>query len=137
MTTYERGYGGLTLNAQQLADLKTIYDATLAAFNAGGRSQVGLGFQIYTALLQDISAQPGLHGVHTPRPGVDPAVFNWISAAQYINGGAGLAADFIAEYTIDQYDLREGTSADAVAKAQEASNQQLLQEFCYCRWTGK
>jgi hypothetical protein len=45
-----------------------------------------------------------------PSPGVDPAVWLWISGARNVNSDSGAFADYIREYTAEQYLLRTGQS---------------------------
>jgi hypothetical protein len=132
MTTYQRGNGwpGHGLSQQQMDALQALYTQQSKTFD-NSPAQAGLGTPLYQLLLSYISQTYVVEGVTytVPLPGVDQSVFNWIYAAQFINAQDGFAAQFIAQYTIDQKILRGGPGATTFDNlsvpegAQEASNQ--------------
>ena len=62
MTTYQRGYGGITLLSDQISYLRTLLIQTQDDF-ASNPSQLGLGGTLYQALLSDISDPVSVLGV--------------------------------------------------------------------------
>jgi hypothetical protein len=136
MTTYQRGDGWVldgvvqSLDQQQIDALQDLLKKQENYSNDNHQAAVGLGTPLYQLLLSYISqvSSVGDQLILEPLPGVDPAVFNWISNAVSINHQDGFAADFIAQYTIDQKFLRDGPTAtvqglSVVAGAQKASNE--------------
>ncbi|MCK1540945.1 hypothetical protein IVB12_02790 [Bradyrhizobium sp. 179] len=129
MTTYSYGSGwnleGIVqrLTSDELDSLQALLSQQAAIYSQNN-SQAGLGAPLYKALLGFISDKTIVNGkeVLTPKAGVDQGVFNWISNAININSQRGFAADFIATYTIEQKELRDGQTDDVDGLAQKASN---------------
>ncbi|WP_354135997.1 hypothetical protein [Bradyrhizobium sp. LB11.1] len=62
----------------------------------------------------------------SPSSGVDPAVWLWVSGARYVNSATGAFANYIRQYTAEQYFLRTGEALDISTnpsgELQKASN---------------
>lgn len=123
--TYERGNGGFTLSQAQQNELNALLIEKDSAFE-GNASQVGLGVDLYVMLLGFISDTDPATGKLVPKDGVDPLVWRWIDGARRVNSGDGFFADFIREYTKEQYRIRGGAPASAEALNQRASNRIAL-----------
>jgi len=134
--SYQRGNGGITLTAAQIAQLEALRTTQQAKFNAQ-HDALGLGTPMYQLLLSFISDEQvatiqrvdefGIpHDVQVtvqvPKAGVDPVVWRWIDGATKVNSGDGFFADFIRDYTKIQYGLRGGDASLAEALNQTASN---------------
>ncbi|WP_284733868.1 MULTISPECIES: calcium-binding protein [unclassified Dyella] len=134
--SYQRGNGGITLTAAQLAQLEALRSTQQGKFDAN-HAALALGTPMYELLLSFISDEQvttetrhdefGVpYQVQTvtrvPMAGVDPVVWRWIDGATKVNSGTGFFADFIRDYTKIQYGLRGGDAAQAEALNQTASN---------------
>ena len=132
-TNYVRGDGGVTLTAQQQAQLNLLFQ-TQQQLASGNPAAEGLGTPLYELILSFISStQVVTHHdefgvqyeetIRIPGPGVDPIVWRWIDGASKVNSGEGFFADFIREYTMIQYGIRGGDPAAAEILNQKASNE--------------
>ena len=109
-TNYVRGDGGVTLTAQQQAQLNLLFQ-TQQQLASGNPAAEGLGTPLYELILSFISStQVVTHHdefgvqyeetIRIPGPGVDPIVWRWIDGASKVNSGEGFFADFIREYRV-------------------------------------
>ena len=80
----------------------------------------GQWFNAYSFVLQMISDQTP--GVERPAAGVPMAEWLWVRGAQLVNSNSGPLANFIREYTKEQYEIRTGgTLTDG--RVQDASDE--------------
>ncbi len=127
-TTYDRGAGGIfQLTAGQLEELRRVLTAQRDLYGKEGaatNSDLGLGVPIYELIFNFISEIKfsGNVEIVVPKEGVNPAVWRWVQGAMKVNSGLGFYADFIREYTIEQFTLRGGSESDAIKYNQVGSN---------------
>ncbi len=96
-------------------------EAALTAFikSAGtSTSNFGVGAQVYKDIFADISAGP-----NSPAAGVDVAVWDWFAGAVTVNEQSGFAGKFVADYTVDQYNLRTNNTTYSNSQFAIASDQ--------------
>lgn len=118
--TYERGLGGFVFSAEQIEELRQIYEAQKLIYDVDPY-RVGLGVPIYEKVLEFISDK-NAQGEYVKKASVAEGVWTWVHGAGSVNSAVGFNAVFIREYTKIQYQLRGGDPAEALNRNQDASN---------------